>query len=225
MSPIVTHAAQLACLAIYDPITPGVFDTIYRINETVCGAKLEGNVLRLVLQGTESVDGWKADFDALPFEHPTIGHVHSGFYQNLPALLVQLGPYLRGLAATLPQLEVEVEGHSKGAGEGAILAGLLHAAGYRVVAFLFATPNAGYRDFANYLRANVPGTSFRNAPQDAEWFGDPVPLVPPAPYVAPYPHTFICVPPTGFERLLNVAWHMGDLYYSAFADASQTVTA
>jgi len=209
------------CQEIYDPVTPGMFDSVIRINETVCGLKREGKLLRIVLQGTSNIAGWEADFDALPVEHPVLGHIHSGFYKNLVALWGAISP---ALSLLLPTDQIEVSGHSKGAGEGVILAGMLHERGYHVVCFLFACPNAGYADFRTYMSA-VPGTSFRNAPPDAEWFGDPVPNVPPFPYVPTYPHVLINVPPAGFERMLNVEWHLINLYQTAFADIAETVVA
>lgn len=206
-------AAKLACLEIYDPITPNVFDKSYRIGETVCGTKLVGKRLYVVMQGTENPPGWMADADILPFAHPVLGRLHSGFWQNIPALLDQLEPDIQALVATIPDLEIEVDGHSKGAGEAAQLAGALHAGGWNVVqVYLFACPNAGFQDFANYMQRYIPGVSYRNAPRGIEIFGDPVPMVPPPPDEPPYAHTYIDVPPPGFERLLDVEWHKGPLY-------------
>jgi hypothetical protein len=206
-------AAQLACLDIYDPITPGVFDKVYRVGETVCGTKLIGKRLHIVQQGTENLPGWMADVDIRPFEHIVLGHLHSGFWRNIPALYELLAPDIRVLLATIPDLEIEVEGHSKGAGEAAQLAGDLHASGRNVVqVYLFACPNAGWQDFANYMQANIPGVSFRNAPRGIEIFGDPVPLVPLPPFEPPYAHTYEDAPPPGFERLLDVEWHKGPYY-------------
>lgn len=216
---VIKAAAQLACDAIYDLITPNVFDKVYRVGETVCGRSMVAGDVCLAMQGTEleeqegdgklhfSLQGWAADFDCLtPFYHPVLGNLHAGFYQNLPALIKLLQ------ADLAPGSRVIVTGHSKGAGEGAILAALLKLAGFDVVAVLFACPRPGYQRFATWLRGNVPGVSYRNAPAGLEALGDPVPLVPPGPFVVPYELAYIDVAPEGFERMLNVQWHRGPLY-------------
>ena len=210
----IANAGALACLDIYDPVTPGVFDDIYHVGETTCGRVLRGNRLHLVMQGTENVPGWMSDADCVPFNHPVLGEIHSGFWQNITALTDQLEPYVNEVLKTIPNLEIEVEGHSKGAGEGIILAAELHALGYNVVkVYLFACPNAGMHYFANYAQQHLDCISYRNAPSGfEEVFGDPVPLVPILPYVPPVPHTHIEVAPPGFERCLCVEWHKGALY-------------
>lgn len=65
MNPVY-QTAQLACIDIYDPIAPNVFDKIYRINETVCGTKLIDKRLHVVMQGTESLPGWMAESAPTP---------------------------------------------------------------------------------------------------------------------------------------------------------------
>jgi len=41
-------AAQLACADIYDPITPGKFEKIYRVGESVWGlARIDGQTVPL----------------------------------------------------------------------------------------------------------------------------------------------------------------------------------
>lgn len=214
MNPVY-QAAQLACIDIYDPVATDVFDKIYRINETVCGTKLIDNRLHVVMQGTESLPGWMADGDILPVVHPVLGHMHSGFWRNIPELLKELVPDIDVIKQALPGLEIQVEGHSKGAGEGAQVAGALHVAGYNVVqVYLFACPSPGFHDFAAYLQANIPGLSYRNAPIEFPDFGDPVPLMPIVPYIGPYPHTGFDIAPPGFERMLDVEWHRGRYYLS-----------
>jgi hypothetical protein len=202
-----TFSSKLACIDIYDPITPNVFDKIYRVGETTCGTKLVDNRLYIVCQGTENVPGWIADADVIPFVHPIIGTLHSGFWENLPVLIEQL-------KVDIPAgVDIEVTGHSKGAGEGVQLAGALHAYGFNVVHVeLFACPHAGFQDFADYMQKNISGVSWRNSPAKFLYMGDPVPMVPLNPFVAPYPLTYMDVPPDGAKRLVDVEWHMGVLY-------------
>ena len=202
------YAARLACVDIYDPITEGIFDAVFRVNETVCGVKRTMESIYVVMQGTENAPGWEADFDAVPHYDPVLGMLHSGFYKNLPALIQVLTPRL-----TAPPLPVAVCGHSKGAAEGSILAAMLSMRGYRVSAALFACPNAGGEVLADYLAAHVPGESYRNR---GSIFGDPVPLVPTSPYVPPYDRIVVCQPPPGLKRFVNLEWHRGPLYHQAF---------
>jgi hypothetical protein len=216
---VVKTAAQLACDDIYDPVNPHAFGKLYRVGESVCGTARIGDVFYVVMQGTElerqegdgrlhfSLQGWAADFDCAPFSHPELGTLHSGFYRNLPALTAQLA------SAIPPDARVIVTGHSKGAGEGALLGALLKLAGIDVAGVvLFACPHPGYADFAQWAARNLPGVSYRNAPAGLEAFGDPVPLVPPSPYAAVYPPVAIDCPPPGLERALDAAWHSGALY-------------
>lgn len=208
-------AAQLACHDIYDPVAQGAFDKVYRVGETTCGVKLVGSRLHIVMQGTENLPGWLADADILPSHHPVLGRLHTGFWQNLPALMVLLKPYIVQLILDLggSVLEIEVEGHSKGAGEAVQLAGAMHAAGYNVVqCYLFACPNAGFSDFAAYMQANIPGLSLRNA--DSFDIGDPVPMVPLPPYSPAYPRTRFTLAPPGWDRVRLQDWHDGKLYFA-----------
>ena len=204
---ILATAAQLALDKIYDPISPSVFGQIYRIGETTCGTALIEGFFYITCQGTENMAGWKADFDCDPVAHPVLGNLHSGFDKNLPALVSHL---LRDIPLGA---QVVVTGHSKGAGEGSILAARLKLAGIAVVrSELFACPNAGCQKFADWLKVNIPGTSYRNAPKSLLCAGDPVPLVPPSPFIPPYPHTPIDNPPPFPKSLIGIEWHMADLY-------------
>ena len=213
MSNIAT-ASQLSTVEIYDPITPNIFDNIYRVGETTCGTVLYSDVLYVIFQGTENRAGWLADADIMPLYHSVLGNLHSGFYQNLPAMILQLAAHIKTLLPTIPTLKIIVSGHSKGAGEGAIAGPLLELTGFNVVQLiLFACPNAGYQRLADWIAENMSGSvSYRNAPSDCTEFGDPVPLVPTYPFVPPVPHTAIDVPPAGAMRLIDVEWHMGGLY-------------
>jgi hypothetical protein len=219
----IARAAQLACVDIYPPlepenapIPPELFDKVIAVGETVCGLKFVNGVLYIVQQGTRTRPGWMADADIIPFPHTVIGHVHRGFYQNLPALITVLVPEIAARAVGLPggafSLPLQVTGHSKGAGEGGILAALLHSMGYNVLPpLLFACPNNGFPDHAMYMRTQLPdGMSFRNC--DDFDIGDPVPVVPIFPYCPPYPRTHWDNPPPGWDRIALEDWHHGPLY-------------
>ena len=206
MEKITSTAVKLA-VQIYDPIPPNVFNAIFRIGETTCGTVLLDDVFYIVCQGTENIAGWKADFDVMPTKHPILGNLHGGFYKNLDELVKQLLPTIP------PNTKVVVTGHSKGAGEGSILAALLHLKGIDIESLaLFACPNSGDERFSLWLSKNIKGISYRNTLIYASFLGDPVPLDPPSPYVRPYPHTVITAPPSGLSKLVNLEWHKGSLY-------------
>jgi hypothetical protein len=207
----IVQAAQLACHDIYDPVTPQVFDKLYRVGETVCGIALIDGHLFIANQGTENTAGWEADGDIVPTAHPTLGNLHTGFYRNIVALIKLLAIDIAAEFAV--DIPIVVTGHSKGAGEAALLGACLKLAGFNVVqAILFACPRPGYQGLANWLHANLPGISFRNAPSDFPALGDPVPMVPINPYVEPYSHVMIDVAPGGLQDFDPFARHAAELY-------------
>ena len=138
-----TNAAKLACTYIYFPINKAAFSKLYQAGETICGTAIVDGVFHICFQGTANLHGWIADFDVLPYRHPTFGNVHSGFYENLPAILKFLIPDIPA------GFKIVVSGHSKGAGEGVLCAAELILAGFKEVScILFACPNAGEKQFA-----------------------------------------------------------------------------
>lgn len=211
-------AGRLACIDIYDPIAPGVFNRIYREGESVVGTAINGLYFDIIHQGTEltengrpSLDGWEADFDCAPVYHAVLGNLHSGFNRNIDPLIAQIAP-------NIPTgFTVRVQGHSKGAGEGSIMAAKLKLAGFNVAdPILFACPNSMYQRGADWYAANFPGAiSLRNVSREIEVLGDPVPLVPLHPYVAPVKHALVCVPPKGLAAMIPTNWHHGGLYNAA----------
>ena len=209
----IAQAAQLACTDIYEPVS-ATFVKVYRVGSTVCGTKLIGDVLWIALQGTDTKQGWEEDFHAMPAYHPQLGNLHSGFDSNLPALVIQLTRDIDTITPVTPDLQIVITGHSKGAGEGAILGARLKLNRLNVTRLvLFACPNSGFQRLADWIAENIPGSiSFRNAPAGLSECGDPVPLVPLFPFVPPVPHTGIDNAPTGFERVLSVEWHQSALY-------------
>lgn len=208
----IATAAKLACIDIYDAAVATLFDKLYTVGETVCGTKLVNGIIYVVNQGTRTIPGWIADATIMPIHHPVLGHLHSGFYQNLETLLkllvADIAPMGNGITALLNT------GHSKGGGEGDQLAGLLKLAGYTMCdPILFASPNAGFSDHADYMQQTFPdGLNFRNA--DEFDIGDPVPLVPAWPYLPSFHRTHIEVDPPMPDRLDVANWHHGPFYCS-----------
>lgn len=197
-------AVNLACTSVYPPVVAADFDKVYQVNDTVCGVALRDGRFYIVFQGTVDATGWLADIDILSVDHPILGPLHQGFYENLLPIKAML---------TIPEdTPIVVTGHSKGAGEAIQFAALLHLDGYVVYPYLFACPNAGEQQFSDWLAENIAGLSFRNGTESIELLGDPVPLVPGEPYTPPYAHTLITVPPAGLDRLVPPEWHHAALY-------------
>ena|ERR1700758_1202444 len=209
MKPIST-VVSLACRKIYPPIAIADFIRLYVAGETVVGTALIDGIFYVCHQGTKDWPGWIADAEIIPFYHPVLGNLHSGFYKNLPGINKKLIPDIP------PTVPVVVIGHSKGAGEGVQNAALLKLAGINVVrVILFAAPRAGYQRFTDWCTENMPGISFRNASKEFPEFGDPVPLVPEEPYVDQYPHTIVEDAPEGFKEINILEWHLGEYYEKA----------
>src|ERR1700757_132385 len=142
---MIAQAAQLACHDIYDPVTPHVFDKIYRIDETVCGTAMIGGQFYVVNQGTETLSGWEADGEIEPINHPVLGKLHTGFYRNIPVLVSQL------IVDVPKSVPIILTGHSKGAAEATLLGACLKLAGMNVVQLiLFACPRPGYQRLADW---------------------------------------------------------------------------
>jgi hypothetical protein len=205
-------AAKLACYDIYSPITNDVFNNIITVGDTVCGVSIQVNVCYIVNQGTENLKGWESDFNVKPISHPVLGNLHSGFYSNLPQVVDKLLPLIP------KDMMVFCCGHSKGAAEASILSALLLLEGVNVVQnYLFACPNAGYKQLSDWLKENIRGTSYKNSSVYIPFLSDPIPNVPLSPYSPPYPHTIITEYPEGLKFLLPSNWHSSKLYWKKIA--------
>lgn len=205
-------SALLACSSIYDAQAQLDFDKLYQINDTVCGVVLRDGVQYAVFQGTCNLPGWEADFDVVSVKLPVFGKVHQGFYANLKNI--------RALVVLDASLPIVVSGHSKGAAEAVLFAAMLQQEKLNVSAVLFACPNAGEQQFADWCSKNLAAISFRNA--DVDGWGDPIPLTPISPYTAPVPHTIITAQPDQF--LMPLEWHSAVLYLRAAFRYSSTLS-
>lgn len=206
-------AAKLACLDIYTPIDHTYIQKIYTYKEAVCGIADIDGITYIVMQGTENREGWETDFDINPEHHCILGDLHGGFYEDAFNILLKVLPDLKR------KTPVIVTGHSKGAAEAVILSALLKLNNINnITNILFACPNIGKKEFADWLSKNISGVSYRNAPYCFKYIGDPIPLVPPSPFCAPYQHTTIFSPPNGIiKKFLPTRWHDAQLYYSYFS--------
>lgn len=207
------EVSQLSCIDIYDPIPTNVFGKIYRVGEVVCGTVIKNGVYYLINQGTENWEGWIADANIIPTEHPILGNLHTGFYEYLPELVTKLKQDIP------PGSSIIVSGHSKGAAESLILGALMKLEGYNVIeAVVFACPRPGYEKFTNWLVKNLPGTSYRNAPYEFKSFGDPVPMMPDDPYTQPYQLTYVDMGPKDILKWIGLEWHKGPLYVAGLKE-------
>jgi hypothetical protein len=205
---VLSISSQLACIDIYNPIDTKKFRHIYTSGDTVCGTRLFDGIFYIVCQGTSNTEGWLADFDCSIYDHPILGGLHTGFWDNLPDLIPKL---LLDIPLNTP---VICTGHSKGAAEAALLSAELYLKNINIKqCILFACPNPGDEKFAIWMQKNISGSSYRNATLRG-LFGDPVPLVPTEPFVAPYPHTiFTEYPKNWIDKALPTKWHQAELYY------------
>jgi len=165
---MISHADLAAlCARSYDASAtwdfvheaPGIRLTVQRTDD--------GDVC--VLRGSETIEDWFENFWARPTRLPgplaSLGYVDYGFANDIPA----------ALAAVLPVLgpRVHVTGHSRGAAQGANLAGALALSGLTPASCItFGQPRPGFRELAEFLtHSGMSLTAYANK-------GDPVPLVP-----------------------------------------------
>lgn len=123
-------------------------------------------VLVVAFRGTNpaKLSDLLSDLDALPETHPQLGRCHRGFLRNVLGVSDNIMTHTTGQ-------QLVIVGHSKGAAEAALFAGLLAAAGRAPVQLTtFGMPKVGggaLRQLVMPLR----GQDFRNG-------GDPVTQVP-----------------------------------------------
>lgn len=224
-SDVLRAAGQAACYDIYDPNcqTPGLWPHLNRIGTSVIGMRPCAGAYLIACQGTElqefdnagnekkfTLDGWLEDFDILPTQHPILGTIATGFYRNMPGACGWIQSILPAGATVI------VTGHSKGGAEASILAPLLQLAGFDVESIiLFAPANAGCSALERYYAEHLPNTvAFRNMGSRGI-IGDPVPLVPSAPYRPVMPHLGVNYPPGGLLDMFSTTWHRRQLYGQA----------
>lgn len=176
-------------------------------------ARLPHNDL-IVFRGTSNIQDAIKDLIAvaLPFGHPQLGFVHTGFWQGMPQAFSVIKPMIKK-----PTI---VAGHSLGGAHAAIFTGLLVLAGMAPAYLVtFGGPRAGYPKFASVIskvnkclyvnkRDIIPDLPIRLAVED---------------YVDSGPRTWINISPTGFDKGWNwgpFAWHHMELYRAAMQPAN-----
>lgn len=189
-----------ACIACYKPITPDIFDQILTVEDVTICLKYEGGDTVVTFPGSEKALDWRDDFEAVPYEHPSLGTLHWGFWKFIPEVVDTLAPLIRG--------NLYIGGHSLGGAHAAGAAAEFGLRGVRTKYLaMFESPRVGCETFAAYLPTVVAGGVLT-------WNGiDPVDLCPPPPWCNNWQITHWHGKPGGLEDLNPFAYHLGGLVY------------
>lgn len=151
------------CLAIYNDPASVAWDHIWPKGFGVVAHKCVLNTDVVIWRGSKDPLDWYRDLDACTYVYPGLGRVHAGFMAGVAWRRRDVD------AACGPN--VIVAGHSLGAAEAALHAGLRTAAGQPPAqVYLYGCPRPGMQALAGVLKP-VPITSRRNG-------ADPVTTVP-----------------------------------------------
>jgi triacylglycerol lipase len=137
--------ALLAQAAYDDPPDIGKADSASRaiVRQTACG-------LVVAFRGSDDLDSWIHNLDAVPVSVPGMGDVHRGFYQAWQAIADQV-------IAAIGDKPVTLTGHSLGAVLSIFAAASLTLIGKPPVAvFAFEPPRASFDLTLRNLLAKVP---------------------------------------------------------------------
>lgn len=134
------------------------------------------NIL-ICVRGSDKIEDWFANFQAVADPGPLKNtYAHEGFQDALfPAVIA--------ISAAIEKFDhhgknIWLSGHSLGAAQCSLFAGMLIENGYSVHGvYTFASPRPGSQSFADQLNDAVQGPHFRVINQ-----GDVVPHVPPEPF-------------------------------------------
>jgi len=150
-------------------------------------ARILGDVLVLAFRGSTTPGDWLRDFFAIPLYTKSLGTVHAGFYRGLPDAYMEVLDLIKQYTG-----KTVVTGHSLGAAEALILAGLMIKNEYNPLAVItFGCPRPGFYALSEMLACSgVPIRCYRNG-------DDPVPLVPHLipEWIKPVQDTLIYTPP------------------------------
>jgi hypothetical protein len=181
---------------------------------TYAGLKIVDGVQVIVMPGTgggvsetETQRQWFLNFSAWPqpIDHPQFGWVEAGFYDEMEPFTAVLLPHLD---RTKPIAGI---GHSRGAAQILIVAGLLKAQGVTIdLAVAFAPPRPGGSEFAAYI-ADINKTLYRTVGSEAPGH-DLVTDVPFWPAEEPGPLTDLTVTPLPHDDWLAFRYHHIQLY-------------
>lgn len=198
------------CAAVYGTISPDAFDRVFVGGNITVGYKLVDGMATFTFAGSETKVDWVRDFLAVPYDHPTLGTLHLGFWEGMDYVFHDMGPELTD--------HIAIEGHSLGCAHAAIFAGLCITAGHRVEQLImFAPPRPGYKKLHDIIQTGCNYVvGFHNGL-------DPVPELPIPLPVEPWCHVTslvkIWVPPSDLlDVIVPSDWHNLDLYRKGTKD-------
>jgi hypothetical protein len=200
------HDLALLCQATYSG-QPATWDTA----DVHAYLTTSDGYANIAFKGSKSKEDWYRDFMVLPpllgiglKQHAQLGLVHYGLDNDVDEIFSQI-------IAQLPDMPVNVTGHSKGAGEAQDFAAKLRLLQPSRAIYLttFAPPRIGA---LNGVLKGMPGKDYHNGP-------DPVPMVPGwLPHPDGRPMSELWVPPgTGLDLLDIFAYHSIGLYVQGTA--------
>jgi hypothetical protein len=167
----------------------------------------------LIFEGSHDLPDWENDFKAEMKYIPSLGGVHSGFYNGLPEACSQAVQYLSKDKLTI------ICGHSLGAGRAHIATGIFAKSEYNLLeTVVFGSPLPGDQTLADII-APFPNRSYWNYknPFEHDFVGD-VPLwLPDERYVIPRKRIIINEPPSIPDPWLVLSWHHSELYVQGLA--------
>jgi pimeloyl-ACP methyl ester carboxylesterase len=112
----------------------------------------------IILPGTEDWQQWLLDFDAVPFDHPTFGPIHSGGWVGIEAFCDEFVARRNATGFLLP---IVIIGHSLGGMEAPLVAAELLRRGIEVARLVcFAPPRCGTQVLGDYI-ARIDATLYR----------------------------------------------------------------
>lgn len=205
------YAAWLSCIAVYDPITPNVFDKILRIEDDVIGILVKDGNIIICIAGSETKAMWKDNLEIFPTDHAVLGKMHSGFFKPAEAIYTQIKPLVQGN-------NVILMGHSRGAAIAGCLAALFNLDSIIVSQlFLFECPKFGYQKSADFLENRVKDGMVKQYLSTINGL-DAVPFVPDLigfDYVQPFlARTDLQEPPGTIGKDVDpINWHLGGTIY------------
>jgi len=192
---------QLAQLSsdIYDESKNSQWDSYHCENGVVWALKRIGAVDCYIFRGSDSIEDWIVDLEALPIYVIGLGFVHSGFYEFMVGVAECVKILSNGRSICLG-------GHSLGGARPQMVAAILTKDGVKVSQVTtFGAPRIGFSKVCDSL-SGVDCTVYVNG-------RDPVPQVPRIIPFWTHPGNIVALneKPSSNE-VLDIGWHSIDLY-------------
>lgn len=209
MIPSLLQMAQWSLIDSYAPIPPNTFDDILTSKDvTICIKYLPGATV-IIFPGSEKLEDWFDDFEAVPYEHRQLGILHWGFWKAAPDIYAVVHPLIRG--------DLYLGGHSLGGAHAANVAACFGLNGIRTKGlYLFESPRPGCAKMAAFIQNTVDlYFSCQNGP-------DPVPYLPSFPFRPVVPITPVLSHPQGVWDIVPTEYHRGAVVLEAVKEYLST---